>query len=58
LWAKALDVKPKHFVRTLMRYYDPVTYEILFEDNQSPPFAATMPIIGLVSDTPTSSPPS
>jgi len=58
LWAKALDVKPKHFVQTLMRYYDPVTYEILFEDNQSPPFAATMPIIGLVSDTPTSSPPS
>ena len=33
LWAKALDVKPEHFVRTLMRYYDPVTYEILFEEH-------------------------
>jgi transcriptional regulator with XRE-family HTH domain len=29
-WAKALGVEPKVFVRTLMQYYDPVTYEILF----------------------------
>lgn len=30
-WAKALDVEPREFVRALMRYYDPVTYGILFE---------------------------
>jgi len=30
IWAKALEVDPQKFVRTLMSYYDPVTYEILF----------------------------
>jgi len=40
LWAKALGVKPKHFVQALMRYYDPVTYEILFADNHSPALVA------------------
>ena len=29
-WAKALDVEVSVFVKTLMRYYDPVTSEILF----------------------------
>ena len=31
-WATALGVEPKIFVQTLMRYYDPVTYEIVFAD--------------------------
>jgi transcriptional regulator with XRE-family HTH domain len=30
-WAKALGVPPREFVTRLMRYYDPVTYRILFE---------------------------
>ena len=30
-WAAALEVDPQEFVRTLMSYYDPVTYEILFK---------------------------
>lgn len=30
-WARALDVDVKDFVRTLMSYYDPITYGILFE---------------------------
>jgi transcriptional regulator with XRE-family HTH domain len=30
VWAKALDVEPRAFVRRLMSYYDPVTYSILF----------------------------
>jgi len=30
-WSKALNAEPKEFVRTLMRFYDPVTYHILFE---------------------------
>src|SRR5439155_9519148 len=34
MWAKALGVDPKVFVRTLLRYYDPVTYGILFEDSK------------------------
>ena len=29
-WASALGVDPRHFVQTLLRYYDPVTYAILF----------------------------
>jgi transcriptional regulator with XRE-family HTH domain len=29
-WAEALGVEPSGFVRTLMKYYDPVTYGILF----------------------------
>jgi transcriptional regulator with XRE-family HTH domain len=29
-WAKALGVAPAEFVRTLMKYYDPATYSILF----------------------------
>jgi transcriptional regulator with XRE-family HTH domain len=29
-WAEALGVEPKLFVKTLMQYYDPVTYDILF----------------------------
>jgi transcriptional regulator with XRE-family HTH domain len=29
-WADALGVEPKVFVRTLLQYYDPVTYDILF----------------------------
>jgi transcriptional regulator with XRE-family HTH domain len=31
VWAKALDVPARDFVLHLMRYYDPVTYRILFE---------------------------
>jgi transcriptional regulator with XRE-family HTH domain len=31
-WATALGIEPKIFVQTLMRYYDPVTYEIVFAD--------------------------
>jgi transcriptional regulator with XRE-family HTH domain len=34
-WAKALGVDPRVFVRTLMRYYDPVTYGILFENDDA-----------------------
>lgn len=29
-WAEALGLKPAVFVKTLMQYYDPVTYGILF----------------------------
>lgn len=29
-WAEALDIEPAEFVKTLMQYYDPVTYGILF----------------------------
>jgi transcriptional regulator with XRE-family HTH domain len=31
-WAHALKVSPKEFVRQVLRFYDPVTYEILFRD--------------------------
>ncbi|GJE31320.1 helix-turn-helix domain-containing protein [Methylobacterium oxalidis] len=29
-WAEALGVDVRHFVQTLMRFYDPMTYDILF----------------------------
>ena len=32
VWARALDLDPRHFVRELMRFYDPITYGILFGD--------------------------
>jgi transcriptional regulator with XRE-family HTH domain len=32
VWADALGVEPRDFVKTLMRYYDPVTFGILFDD--------------------------
>ena len=30
VWADALGVRPREFVRGLMYYYDPVTYRIIF----------------------------
>src|SRR5690242_3976059 len=30
LWAEALRISPQHFVKELMRYYDPITFEIVF----------------------------
>lgn len=36
LWAKALDVNVSHFVKSLMRYYDPITYQLLFHDDGRP----------------------
>src|SRR5262249_31228890 len=32
-WAHALGIDKREFVRTLMSYYDPVTYGILFDDS-------------------------
>ncbi len=34
-WAKALDIDPRSFVKTLLSYYDPVTYRVLFEDEET-----------------------
>jgi transcriptional regulator with XRE-family HTH domain len=31
IWAEALGVSPRDFVVKLLRFYDPVTYAILFE---------------------------
>jgi transcriptional regulator with XRE-family HTH domain len=30
-WADALGVEPKPFVQQVLRYYDPITYSILFQ---------------------------
>ena len=35
VWAEALGVEPRSFVQTLLRYYDPVTYGILFPHGDS-----------------------
>ena len=39
VWAAALNVDPREFVRTLLSYYDPVTYSILFDVNCREAFA-------------------
>jgi transcriptional regulator with XRE-family HTH domain len=31
-WAQAFEVPEKIFVRELLRFYDPITYEILFSE--------------------------
>ncbi|MEM9784852.1 MAG: helix-turn-helix transcriptional regulator [Pseudomonadota bacterium] len=31
-WAVALGQEPRQFVKTLLRYYEPSTFQILFED--------------------------
>ena len=42
VWAAALGMDARSFVRELMRYYDPVTHEILFPGDAmaSPPEAS------------------
>ena len=32
LWAKALGLDPREFVQGLLRFYDPITYQILFRE--------------------------
>ena len=34
VWAEVLNIGPEVFVRNLLRYYDPVTYSILFGQNE------------------------
>ena len=34
IWADVLNISPEVFVRNLLRYYDPVTYSILFGQNE------------------------
>lgn len=34
-WAKALGENPRSFVKTLLSYYDPMTYRVLFEDEEN-----------------------
>jgi len=41
-WAEALKIEPAVFVRNLMRYYDPVTYGILFGTVPEPSHANAM----------------
>jgi transcriptional regulator with XRE-family HTH domain len=32
-WARALGIRPSHFARTLLGYYDPALYDALFGDH-------------------------
>jgi transcriptional regulator with XRE-family HTH domain len=36
VWAKAVGIPTRDLVKRLMRYYDPVTYAILFDDAAEP----------------------
>jgi transcriptional regulator with XRE-family HTH domain len=44
VWARALGVEPREFVRGLMSYYDPVTYDIVFGRESRPEALATSAI--------------
>tara|TARA_Y100000588_G_scaffold392603_1_gene505130 strand:+ start:2775 stop:3098 length:324 start_codon:yes stop_codon:yes gene_type:complete len=33
-WATALEVNPREFAIALMKYYDPHSYELIFEDQK------------------------
>jgi transcriptional regulator with XRE-family HTH domain len=46
-WASALNVEPGEFVRRLMRYYDPVTYGILFGGTSDSEQGANSPAAGI-----------
>lgn len=54
-WADALGVEPRSFVRELMSYYDPVTYDILFDCGphikRSAPRGMRSPVPSLRRDT-------
>src|SRR5579863_8557288 len=44
-WAQALGVEPRFLVRTLLRFYDPVTYSILYGEEvaaQKPSVSASV----------------
>ncbi|MGQ3671971.1 helix-turn-helix domain-containing protein [Xanthobacter sp. TB0136] len=43
VWADALQMEARSFVCTILRFYDPLTYEILFEaDPAAAPVAAEL----------------
>lgn len=48
-WALALGVEPRSFVRTLLRYYDPVTHAILFEADDAVECASTAAAVNRTS---------
>lgn len=50
-WAKVLDIEPKLFVRTLLRYYDPTTYMVLFgqDDLETAPLTVPRETVPLLS---------
>lgn len=38
VWAEALGIDPQVFVKELLRYYDPMTYALLFPETAQPPY--------------------
>jgi transcriptional regulator with XRE-family HTH domain len=54
-WAAALGVPAAEFVKELMRYYDPVTYRLLFGDNATTSSASSVAPARETSPAPTPS---
>ncbi len=44
VWAQALDIDAKLFVKTLLQYYDPITHAVLFPDEGSTTLASEQEI--------------
>lgn len=36
VWAEALAVEPREFVKNVLKFYDPITFDILFGSEQRP----------------------
>ena len=51
MWAAALDIEASYFVRLLMHFYDPVTYQILFDGDETSAIQQTVPPWGKRSTT-------
>jgi transcriptional regulator with XRE-family HTH domain len=34
VWASALNISSREFVRSVLRYYDPITFALLFEEER------------------------
>jgi len=57
IWARVLEIDKREFVRTLMSYYDPVTYGILFDqaaESQQAEMLTSGSSSGLLQDKKTS----
>lgn len=46
-WAQALDIPTRQFAIELLRYYDPLSYELIFGEEEAAPAEQDMDIDGL-----------
>ena len=45
LWARTLGMEPRDFLRGLMRYYDPISHDILFGESHDAPAKVDLTVV-------------